>query len=622
MATVDAAARSTQSCVALFAERFQQAHGRPPRVLHIGNIANNAYNNAKFLNRSGFDCDVICYDYYHVMACPEWEDADYTGEILDPLAPDWRAVDLHGFQRPRWFAQGPLLLCHKYLLARRRGNEALARSTWWQLAEASKYPSDEPRPRRTKKLTRTTRRVVARALSTSRAYGARHARAAWYWWRLRTSSLRHRVVYIARRDRSIYAAARPHLRRLAARTGRLEGPSLVGLTALTFIGVFTIRLVLRPFLKFGARTDVQREPGREREGGDSIHRDAAAGLIERMQDQFAAAFPARSDQLSRADITPYLSVLASWRELFRHYDFVCAYSTDAILPLLTNHRTYIAYEHGTIRDIPWEHSGTGRLCALAYASADVVYITNADSIVHARSLGATNLVFGLHGFDEERLIQRVEAARMAGPDPRFRRPHPVKVFLAPARHQWREGFASWRKGNDLIIRAVAELQRDFPQQFEVIFVDWGQEVDLSRRLIDELGVARHIRWIPPMPKADLLRAYASVDCVIDQFVLPCIGSVTFEAIAVGTAPVITLLDDAAMQEHYGETIPLFNCGTPDEIYRAMCTVIRNPSRAAERARASHEWFCKRHSRERLGECLVDAFQRCATLETEAARAAV
>ena len=56
-------------------ESFREARGRPLRVLHIGNVANNAYNNAKLLNRAGLDCDVICYDYYHMMSCPEWEDA-------------------------------------------------------------------------------------------------------------------------------------------------------------------------------------------------------------------------------------------------------------------------------------------------------------------------------------------------------------------------------------------------------------------------------------------------------------------------------------------------------------------------------------------------------------------
>ena len=48
--------------------------GRKLRVLHIGNIANNAYNNARIQRQYGIDADVLCHDYYHVMATPEWED--------------------------------------------------------------------------------------------------------------------------------------------------------------------------------------------------------------------------------------------------------------------------------------------------------------------------------------------------------------------------------------------------------------------------------------------------------------------------------------------------------------------------------------------------------------------
>ena len=53
------------------------------RILHIGNIANNAYLNAKILNEAGFECDVLCASYYHSMGNPEWEDADFEGVIKD-----------------------------------------------------------------------------------------------------------------------------------------------------------------------------------------------------------------------------------------------------------------------------------------------------------------------------------------------------------------------------------------------------------------------------------------------------------------------------------------------------------------------------------------------------------
>lgn len=76
--------------------------------MHIGNIANNAYLNAKLLLRHGVESDVICADYYHIMGTPEWEDAVFDFEGIDHFNPDWVNLDLQGFERPNWFHSGAL----------------------------------------------------------------------------------------------------------------------------------------------------------------------------------------------------------------------------------------------------------------------------------------------------------------------------------------------------------------------------------------------------------------------------------------------------------------------------------------------------------------------------------
>lgn len=102
-------------------DAFVTRRGHAPRVLLIGNIANNAYNNAKILNQAGLDCDVICYDYYHVMSCPEWEDADFLESPASEFRPNWAKVQSAVYERPRWFAQGPMLDAIDYLISRRSG---------------------------------------------------------------------------------------------------------------------------------------------------------------------------------------------------------------------------------------------------------------------------------------------------------------------------------------------------------------------------------------------------------------------------------------------------------------------------------------------------------------------
>ena len=100
-------------------DRFRERNGRSPTVLHIGNIANAAYLNARMLNEAGIDCDVLCYEYYHIMGCPEWESAVFDPNGVDPDRPLWSRIDLHAFERPRWFAQGALGSCIDYLIADR-----------------------------------------------------------------------------------------------------------------------------------------------------------------------------------------------------------------------------------------------------------------------------------------------------------------------------------------------------------------------------------------------------------------------------------------------------------------------------------------------------------------------
>jgi glycosyltransferase involved in cell wall biosynthesis len=113
--------------------KFRLTHGRSPRLLAIGNIANNGYKNALILREHGIDCDVLCYDYYHVMGCPEWEHAQFDTHGMNFDAPNWSKVSMGGYARPTWFAQGRLGTCLDYLIAR-NANDPRAAELFAQLA--------------------------------------------------------------------------------------------------------------------------------------------------------------------------------------------------------------------------------------------------------------------------------------------------------------------------------------------------------------------------------------------------------------------------------------------------------------------------------------------------------
>lgn len=95
---------------------FKSAKGRRLRVLHVGNIANNAYLNVKFLRSVGIDAHVLSYDYDHVMATPEWEDVELLNGHGNDFLPSFSDKDLKSYRRPEWFVSGPFASCTSKLL--------------------------------------------------------------------------------------------------------------------------------------------------------------------------------------------------------------------------------------------------------------------------------------------------------------------------------------------------------------------------------------------------------------------------------------------------------------------------------------------------------------------------
>ena len=79
--------------------------GKKLKILHVGNIVQNAYVNASILNQRGHDCDVAAFDWYHFASSPEWYHLSEADADLDQLAdhyfPDFYRAVCH--QNGRYF---------------------------------------------------------------------------------------------------------------------------------------------------------------------------------------------------------------------------------------------------------------------------------------------------------------------------------------------------------------------------------------------------------------------------------------------------------------------------------------------------------------------------------------
>ena len=480
---------------------FIKEKGRKPKVLHIGNIANNAYRNAKFLNETGLvECDVICYDYYHLMAYPEWEDADIEGKIEDQFLPDFRKVKVANFIRPNWFAQGPLDLCIKYLIFKNDKHKDSFK--YWEYLK--KYNKSDV----------LNERILISPLISKLA----------------------KFVFSDDFVYKVYCTI--YLGRLVKYLKFNIFRELF--IILVLIGFFPFRVLYKIIRSLGNKNFFLTE-------SISLNKKHFINL-------FKSSFPNRKDILSENDFLNYNDfTLSQWKKLFSQYDIIQGYATDPILPLLCQSKIYIGYEHGTLRDFTLTDNSISRLTSLAYHNANHVFITNGDCLEYAQKIGVNNYSAMIHPIDEK-LIESITSQYHE-----LHEAYNVKyLFLCTLRHDWKV------KGTDIYIRALPELKLKLGKSFKVLMTKWGQELESSMELAKSIGCDDVIEWIEPLSRKKLIQYKKSVDIVFDQIALPHFGATAPEAIACGT-PVIMSYEPSSTQWIIPEKAPILSAKNAQEV---------------------------------------------------------
>jgi glycosyltransferase involved in cell wall biosynthesis len=472
---------------AAWIEDFRRRTGRAPRVLGIGNIANNAFKNAVALRGVGVECDVLVYDYWHLMACPEWEEAHFDAAGMDNNAPDWSTVDLHGYDRPRWFAQGRLGTALDYLISLRENDE--------------------------------------------------HTAALWE------------------------------------------------------------KLVVERNAAGGEATEIYQSVA---DPGD------VEAIAEWLCLEFALRFPRRRDALAPGEILqyaePFLEQLGRLRRLLTHYDVVIGYSIDGMIPLLAGKTPYIAFEHGTIRGMPFDRNFYGRMCALTYAMADQVLISNPDNILAAERLNLRDFRFIPHAILEDwRGAQDPKAFRdglLSEHDADF-------VIFHPSRQHWSDARDKvWEKGNDILIEAFARLVKGPRPKALLMMIEWGVSVADSRALIDSLGIADRVVWLPPLPLRVMEDYLAASDVLADQFTIGGWGAILPIGAMLGT-PILIYLDETFHRWCFPKLPPVYNGGDIDAVYASLVELL-DAERAAAAGAAGRIWYDRYQSMSVVTGRLIDS----------------
>lgn len=281
--------------------------------------------------------------------------------------------------------------------------------------------------------------------------------------------------------------------------------------------------------------------------------------------------------------------------LFGRYELVQAYGIHPILVLLDDERPFVAFEHGTMRELPFEDDWYGRLLSIAYRKAARVFITNPDVIESARRLELENYEFLPHPIDETKYTPGEGKLRR-----QFEADGFDFVAVAPSRHDWEI------KGTDRMLRAFAELVHTDRPRALLVLSEWGLELERTRALIAELGFEANVRWVPPLPKLRLIDAYRSADVVLDQFLIGTFGAVAPEAMACGR-PVVMAFDPAIHAWCLPELPPVIDARTPEQIYAELRRLAADEGAREAVGRRGRDWIEAHHGWERVVRKQLNAY---------------
>lgn len=181
--------------------------------------------------------------------------------------------------------------------------------------------------------------------------------------------------------------------------------------------------------------------------------------------------------------------------------------------------------------------------------------------------------------------------------PRVKRMREIKdshdfVWIQQSRQWWKTAPSHITKGNDIFLSGVASFISKFPEKkIAIVLFEYGADVEASKKLIEELGIASHVHWMPTVLRKEMLALLSMADLGIGQFgseswYLYCSNA---EILATGIG-YIGYRDDAFYLKKGMTLYPMFNCNSADEICDAFETYIHDKAHQQALAEEAQLWL--------------------------------
>lgn len=160
------------------------------------------------------------------------------------------------------------------------------------------------------------------------------------------------------------------------------------------------------------------------------------------------------------------------------------------------------------------------------------------------------------------------------------------------------------KGTDVLIRGLGMFVRESNIPIEVRLVKKGADLEITRQLIEDEGLAPSVTWLEEMDQSKLYDEYKHADIVSEHFGQGSIGMGAVDAMAMGR-PVIANGSPEAFSMALGVAPPVCHATSAEEVRDQLLRLAADRDLRASIGKQSRQYVEKYWTLERAAKIIIE-----------------
>jgi len=126
----------------------------------------------------------------------------------------------------------------------------------------------------------------------------------------------------------------------------------------------------------------------------------------------------------------------------------------------------------------------------------------------------------------------------------------------------------------------------------LIFFEYGEDVEASKKLISEYGIEKYVKWLPLMARKDILQLINYSDIVVDSLGASMWGGVGWEGLSCGKVIMQNILQsDEEYYNEMGHELPfIMKANRVKDVEKYLNDFVNNKESYSQKAMTNREWF--------------------------------